>query len=520
MPVDCEPKTRNRQTAELVATALVTILAFAAGYTFPRATIVVPEHHVVRAGATFTWPAAELPAAGGRPDGPLPQGMRWDDGRLSWTPAPKHIGPHTATLRETRGGHTFIREFQFDVIPFDHPPRFVTLPATTFPTQGHYRSPILAEDPEGAPVHYRIVDPLPGMALDTAANPPILTWKPPFADPGNYPVTIEAWDACSVSTHRFAITAPELDWRETRTVIISNPGPALADHPVAVTVSRHPALRDDFGDMRFRTEDGTLCPHWVERHDAGEARVWVTPPELPDGESRITLQFGSPRARPGSDGKATFPFFDDFDDGYDTGKWLRNRDATDGGVGAFVKDGILHVFGGDWNAQGWVKSKQDLPNRIAVHCRIRLERSNDYARGGIGLIRRSQFNTVKSLFPGVTGVEFNHFTYPGKYPRNRQCFFILPEEEGVKLAPYWRDTWFDQTLVYDSRATDHNVRYHRRRDDEHQQIAHTAPATEEPLRLLIQPWAWFSEPNHRFYIDWIAVRPITDHQPEARLDHD
>ena len=82
-----------------------------------------------------------------------------------------------------------------------------------------------------------------------------------------------------------------------------------------------------------------------------EVRAWVRFREIAPGETKVILSYDNPAAESASDGEAAFLFFDDFESGFDGDKWQRSRDASRGGVGAFVRDGVMHVQGGGVSVQ-------------------------------------------------------------------------------------------------------------------------------------------------------------------------
>jgi len=112
----------------------------------------------------------------------------------------------------------------------------------------------------------------------------------------------------------------DTDWQYRRPVTVSNSGTtALTDYQILVSLD----ASFDFdnaavggADVRFTGGDSTtLLPFWIETWDpVGEtARIWVSVPSVPTGESTLYLYYGNPGATAASDGDATFEFFDDFE---------------------------------------------------------------------------------------------------------------------------------------------------------------------------------------------------------------
>ncbi len=129
---------------------------------------------------------------------------------------------------------------------------------------------------------------------------------------------------------------------------ISNAGSELTYYTVPFTLSN--ATGDDAGDtfytdgttaadwsdIRFTNGDGSaVYPYWIESTTATTAYVWANITSVPNGDSDIHFYFDSETAPAASDGTATFPLFDDFNDGIiNTGLW-----STSGATGAVTEVG-------------------------------------------------------------------------------------------------------------------------------------------------------------------------------------
>ncbi len=64
--------------------------------------------------------------------------------------------------------------------------------------------------------------------------------------------------------------------------------------------------KEDFSDVRFTLNNETILPYWIESRETGKVWVNVT------GNGVVSLYYGNPSAISQSDGKSTFPFFEDF----------------------------------------------------------------------------------------------------------------------------------------------------------------------------------------------------------------
>ncbi len=132
-------------------------------------------------------------------------------------------------------------------------------------------------------------------------------------------------------------------------IIVTNvSGSSLYNYQILVTLNTagriaQSKLAADCGDLRFSDAYGNL-DYWLEDGcNTAQTRVWVRAPVVPTGSSQITMTYGTPGRVSSSDGRRTFVFFDDFNDGVvDLSAWsIRNM------PGATISESActMHVFG-------------------------------------------------------------------------------------------------------------------------------------------------------------------------------
>ncbi len=292
-------------------------------------------------------------------------------------------------------------------------------------------------------------------------------------------------------------------WAKKGTITIFNPGEERTDYQVRLVIPQDVGMQSDFDDLRLADAWGNALPYWLETYDAELAIVWVRVPRIPSGTTRLDMYYGNTTVSSASNGDATFVLFDDFEKGFDGRKWDRSRDASKDGVGAFVRDGLMHVYGGDMTALGWLHARKPLPNQLSLDGRWRLEPQSNNVVGKVKLCR----SNYRALYAGV---QLNYFSdHTASNPmtiENRDSFFPLKGEKGVKLAPYWKDTWFHLRLSYDGRGEERNFVLTRDRGKGEEKLDYTARPSREPVWLSINPWAYGAAPNDRILIDWIAGR--------------
>jgi hypothetical protein len=102
-------------------------------------------------------------------------------------------------------------------------------------------------------------------------------------------------------------------WIKNRTTTV------LDNYQVKISIPYDNRMRTDFGDLRFVDNTNTLLlPYWIENYIGGvRATVWVKVPQIPASPDNtyIYMYFNNPNATRVDNARATFIFFDDFDDG-------------------------------------------------------------------------------------------------------------------------------------------------------------------------------------------------------------
>jgi hypothetical protein len=305
---------------------------------------------------------------------------------------------------------------------------------------------------------------------------------------------------------KHAPLVPPLEgWQRCMVIELRNPGRMIEDYTVRFDIPRAEGMLPDCRDLRFTDAVGEL-PFWIEKPGDDEVRAWVRFGRIAPGETKILLSYDNPTAARASDGEAAFLFFDDFESGFDPDKWRRSRDASRRGVGAFVQDGVMHVRGGDNHGPGWLRSV-DLPNRVAIESRFKVERKTNHCVGGLRLQGQEKLSV---------GIDYNFYDYkPDRVTSgNRDSFaihfhaFPNAEKAGVKLPGFWRNVWFTQRLSYDGSSASRNLVYARDKGegDGPERIAADVPQTRSPVRINIEPWGWSRSPVQLFEVDWIAAR--------------
>jgi tetratricopeptide (TPR) repeat protein len=315
-----------------------------------------------------------------------------------------------------------------------------------------------------------------------------------------------------------------------KTVSINNlTGTHLIDYQIKITLttdtlgSSYNNIKPDGSDLRFtQTVEGKELPYWIESfNNKGDSNIWVKVPRVPNSKSKIYMYYGNPSASSGANGNNTFDFFDDFSAGFDESRWDRNQEGSENTCGAFVRDGVLHVYGGDTNAPGWARSKTSLSNKLVLESKIKVFHANNNTAGGFVI---SDDPNITDYGAGIAGIDYIYWI-PNDgliWAQNHNSFAPLPVTTGIKLPVYWRNTWFRQKLYYDGTKNQNNVRYIRDKGQGEEEITHSALTAKPQMKILFQPWAWWfgKDPTNKFYIDWIFVRKYGFPDPTATIGTD
>jgi hypothetical protein len=115
-----------------------------------------------------------------------------------------------------------------------------------------------------------------------------------------------------------------ISWGKRKSITINNPGSALSNYQVRLSITYDSDMKANFDDLRFTNSSGTALDYWLEKKtDSTSAIVWVEVDSLnASGNTSIYMYYGNSGASTASSGVNTFPFFDDFSGGaIDGSKW-------------------------------------------------------------------------------------------------------------------------------------------------------------------------------------------------------
>lgn len=140
-----------------------------------------------------------------------------------------------------------------------------------------------------------------------------------------------------------------LGWFYRKPISITNPGSALTDYQVLVTLDTTSLIlagnmQVDCDDIRLTDFDGTtLLDHWLESGcNSANTKIWVKVPSIPTTGRTIYMDYGNSEVVTGSDFTTTFPNRYILTSGTDTSTGAQNFDWFEVQLGAtfYITDEI------------------------------------------------------------------------------------------------------------------------------------------------------------------------------------
>ncbi|MFW9850631.1 MAG: DUF2341 domain-containing protein [Candidatus Thorarchaeota archaeon] len=246
--------------------------------------------------------------------------------------------------------------------------------------------------------------------------------------------------------------------------------------------------RTDFGDIRFTDNDGsTLLDYWMETYSSsGSATFWVEVSDDLDTTQIIYVYYGNSQAVDVSDGDATFPFFDDFnDDSLDASKW----DEWHTGGTVIESGGVLSVQGGSssWQSLG---ASEEFGHNHSFEMR---------AYGSSDSSNAIQFGADERSSDGEApgGYDSAYFDYyNGRFCTSRVNSVIetTPRTAPLDASAHWSIEFYSSQLRF----------YH----DSVPIATHTIQVPSTTMGL------WVATLNSRIvFMDWAFTRKCIDNEP-------
>ena len=341
-------------------------------------------------------------------------------------------------------------------------------------------------------------------ALDKAPSPaqePALSLSQGEAGKPAYPLQISGWSKVKPITIYSSLV--------------------LTNYQISLVIT-DTDMQPDYDDVRFGDAGGNCLHYWVQTYTAASALVWVKVPSILTPTTTIYMYYGNPASPKGSDGDATFIYFDDFvnEDDWEEFKQIpaagvyttpANGSTTDGDetagsyyrVQSFIDEDCNHTEGGIQstttvtlentvvNWRGWQTIGTGYPDRDALWGLG----DTTNCTGGSWLRRSGYF--CHGLFNNAGS----------NYGRNKM---VINGSWGSETGDLTADTWIILTETIVSSGTTAiisgtfegaDVAYH----------THSSPGYTGKMQF------GSDDNNDGMWIDWVLVREYASTVPTATV---
>lgn len=255
---------------------------------------------------------------------------------------------------------------------------------------------------------------------------------------------------CLLSTHKYY-----------QAVVINNPGSALSNYQVKLTVNTSTLIGaskmlSSGNDIRFTDASCNNLSYWIESGiNTATTVIWVKASSLPAGNTTIYMYYGYSSATAGSDGDATFDFFDDFNgSSVNTSKWNTYKSSS---ASVTVSGGSATFSNSTAGADVILRTVNSYTNPIVLESNI--TNNNSYG-GGMSLLPNGTFTGGVTLekYSGYTaaltslasGNSYNFSVgYANSYSYTNGIWSILwtGTNSATMATPSYSNTWVVGTTV-------------------------------------------------------------------------
>lgn len=339
------------------------------------------------------------------------------------------------------------------------------------------------------------------------------------------PVLVLALLSVTVFTVNAQFTSTSSSWSYSKEyVIVGSPSGDLTNYQTKTIIHFGSGIdagehvycdsncREDFGDIRFKDANGDLIDYWIEeKTDFDIATIWVEVPLIPAYPSitNIVILYGNPSASTTSNGEATFPIFDDFDD--DVFNIVLWEDISQAQGVVTESGGVLELSsppGDDTQAQ--ICSVSSYTGELAVHAKWRTRTSPNH--GGAGIIR-----VTDDIDPDMNDEGFECWWGGISWALDNFTFLERGYQRNVLDITPLLDNWYNIELrilaEYAEMVIDDAIQASLQSTQDY-----TDTETLE-IGLRVNSWVDASQPRETEY-DWVFLRKLCDPEPLCGISHE
>ncbi|HIB31956.1 MAG TPA: DUF2341 domain-containing protein, partial [Candidatus Marinimicrobia bacterium] len=158
-----------------------------------------------------------------------------------------------------------------------------------------------------------------------------------FIDNGGYgdnsgSLTIQIWEVVDIDLS---------DWPNQITYQIDTHENDLNNYELKIQVEFQAEMSSDYSDLLFRSEQGSILPHYIESYDNSSATIWVKSGALSGaGENLITIYYGNDSYQSENNPFSVFSLYENFDNNSFYNDWTIN---TQSGASYSFENGSLKL---------------------------------------------------------------------------------------------------------------------------------------------------------------------------------
>jgi streptogramin lyase len=211
-----------------------------------------------------------------------PTGMKIDaaTGLILWTPAWGSKGDHIITIVASDGTVKDTQTFTLKVSAGNRPPTITSTPPTIAKEGQEYRYPVVASDPDGHSLTFKLTNHPTGMQIHPSSG--LVTWTPTVKDQGVHLITITVEDSEGESTNQSYML----------TVSGANNPPKFTSTPVTIAEQHQPyiyqatAIDPDRDTLSFKL---LKAPAGMKIDPATGSVTW-TPSQSDVGKHAVSIE--------------------------------------------------------------------------------------------------------------------------------------------------------------------------------------------------------------------------------------
>jgi hypothetical protein len=312
------------------------------------------------------------------------------------------------------------------------------------------------------------------------------------------------------------------DWKYKIPIIIhENSGEYLIDYQVLIKLNStnfdFSKANPDGSDIRFTYLNSTTnteenISYWIEYWNptSENASIWIKTPYIPAGGSAIVyMYYGNPNAVSESNGDATFVFFDDFNDGVWTDKWIQGDTST---ITISETGDVLDINGMRGSFE-YLETYVSFSPGVALYTVMRDDTSYWYPcefgfgyRNNLGISNAPSNNSVMRLIESYNA--WRLLTSDGPFGHEDWDGHFIVDNDFHKYELIWTP---NEAKIYQDKVLKASITTHVPTTSEKLRIGHPEATASFAQSAELEVLKW------RGIFDFILVRKYTNPEPTVGM---